>query len=227
MPSFPLLLAMPSPSERAALAAFLALDASTQTKITQAIKEIDYPFPQKSIRIKARQLHEELKGLDEDTIFSIIDSITDLVGTPPGSLSDVLSETFKDTETPYSVLESSIREISSDERFNKERAIQDFKKQALPSLRPLEHFCAIRARFDKKFRYSEDNIESYDPNVVDYHAVVVVKATPEDNASKGLTFQMDEERLDRLISELIAAQRQLKILVDGWAKTRGQEIDGK
>jgi len=81
----------------------------------------------------------------------------------------------------------------------------------------------MRTRFDKKFIYLEDDIENYKPNVVDNHPVVVVNVNLY-GSSKNLTFQMDQERLDRLISELIAAQRQLKILVDGWPASNGKQL---
>ena len=223
---FPWMFALPTLSARAALTAFLTLDTSTQARIVQAIREIGYPFRSKRITEKAGQLHQELKVLDVEMLSNIIDAVTDLVAIPADTLSDILAETFKETATPYSSLESAVHEISSDSGLSEQRAIEEFKHLALPALGHIEHFCAIRARFDKQFRYSEDNIESYDPRVIDHHAVVVLKAELQ-GSSKSLMFQMDQERLDKLISQLIAAQRQLKILVDRGAGAKEIKTDGK
>lgn len=136
---------------------------------------------------------------------------------------DVLAETFKETPTPYASLESIVQELSSGREYLRLREIEEFKSLAVPRLGQVEYFCAMRTRFDKKFIYLEDDIENYKPNVVDNHPVVVVNVNLY-GSSKNLTFQMDQERLDRLISELIAAQRQLKILVDGWPASNGKQL---
>jgi len=62
---------------------------------------------------KARLLHEELKVLDTDALYSIMDAVTDLVTVPPDDLGEALAEMFKDTGIQFSNLESLINEITS------------------------------------------------------------------------------------------------------------------
>ena len=198
-------------SFRTAITAFLALEPAAQTRIKEAIVDTDYPFRRRILREKARQLHEELKVLDAETLYSILEFITNFVSVPPTALADVLAQTFKDVGIPYAPLESLITELSSAKRFTDQRDIEEFKRLAVPTLRPIEYFCAMRSRYDKQFSYFDDNIESYNPSVVDRHPVIIVKLEAM-GSSDELIFQLDQEQLDRLISELIAAQRQLKVL---------------
>jgi len=162
---------------------------------------------------KAKRLHEELKVLDADTLFSIMDAITDFIPIPDDFRREFLAEVAKETPIPLSDLQSLVSEISSDQYIIKQKAIEEFKGLAIPRLSGIEYFCAMRTRFDKEFKYFEDKIEDYDPKVVDHHPVVVVRAETREVDSQSLTFQLDEEGLNKLISELIAAQRELKIVV--------------
>jgi hypothetical protein len=219
----PWLIGGPSLTTRGALTTLLSLDTSVQSKIRNAIGEVGWPFNRKKLTNQAQRLHDELKVVDADTLFNIMDALTDLVGIPDNELSSILADIFKDTGIPFAGLESLIREMASDPAYTKQRAIEEFKHQALPFLRGLEHFCAIRTRFDKPFLYNEDNIESYNPKVVDHHPVVVLRIGLDDH-TKNFSFQLDQEGLDKLISELIAAQKQLKVAADELARVRN---DGK
>jgi hypothetical protein len=200
-------------STRAALTAFLELEPSAQTAIKQAVKDVGFPFRTRKMTEKAHQLHEELKLLDAEALFAVIDVITDLTDLPTSAVHDVLGGTLSDIGVSFAALESVVKEISEDPQILRQRATEQFKRLAIPGLARMEHFCAIRARFDKQFRYSEESIESYDPKIADHHPVVVVNFEL-DAPRKSLVFQLDEERLDRLISDLIAAQRELKVLVE-------------
>jgi|SRR5208283_3979548 len=215
-----------SSTARGALTALLSLDQSAQNKIRDAITQVGLPFSRKKLTDRARQLSEELKVLDTDTLFTIMDALTDLVGMPPQLLPEVLSEMFKDTGVPFSNLELLVKAITSDPDIVRQRAIQEFTQRSLPNFRGVEYVCTIRTRFDKDFRYNEDNIESYNPKVVDRHAALVLKIELDD-PRRSISFQLDQERLDRLISELIAAQRQLKVAADELVGSRNEKTDAK
>jgi hypothetical protein len=215
-----------TPAVRIALTAFLGLDKSTQSKIADAVKSLSFPFRRTAVRGVARQLHEDLKILDQETIFSIIDVITDLVNVPSEALSDLLAQVFRDTGANYLDLVSIVDGISRDKTLNEQRSIEAFKRSVLPYLDDLQYFCAVRARFDKKFDYWDDKIEGYAPQIVDDHPVVVVKAELR-NSARSIVFQLDEERLDRLISELIAAQKQLRVLAQQGPDSRKQKRHAK
>jgi len=223
---FPFLFGGLSLPSRNALTAFFGLEPSAQKRITDAIKELELPHSRKKLTAKARQLHQELAVLDVDTLYGAMDAMTDLLGIPSAELPDVLPELLKDTGIPLSPLESILKEIASDPAYVRQRAINEFTNQALPSIRAIQHFCATRMRFDKEFNYNEDTIESYDPKVVDRHPVVVFQVLLDDR-EKPFSFQADQERLDRLINELIAAQRQLKIVADSLPVTKGEKNRAK
>jgi hypothetical protein len=214
----PWLFAGPSLAARGALAALLNLDPSAQNKIADAVKEIGPPYSRKKMTDKSRQLHGELKVLDADVLYNILDAITDLVAMPSGDLPELLAEMFKDTGIQFAKLEALIRGITSDDYYVKRRAIQEFNRRALPTIHGFEHFCAMRTRFDKEFKYNEDSIENYNPTPVDYYPVVVFRFHG-DTSDEILPFQLDQEHLDKLISELIAAQRQLKVVADEMGKS--------
>jgi hypothetical protein len=185
-----------------------------------------FPFRRKELVETANELHSELKVLDADTLFNIVDAITDLVQVPPPSLPDVMAEIFKDGGSPYSSLESAVKEIASDSKFVEQRAIEEFKRSTLPYVLRIEHFCAMRARFDKQFSYRGSEIESYNPKIVDYHPIVVFSIDVQ-TQKESFEFQADQEGLDKLISEMIAAQRQLKLLVDAWTAAAKERTHGK
>src|SRR5215467_6124233 len=158
-----------------ALTAFLSLDSSAQERIKAAIREMGLPFSKSRLTEKSRQLHEELKVLDLETLLSILDALTDFIGLPTEVLPDVLKDLFKETGIPFAALESTVKELAADPQLVKQRAIREFKNLTLPGIRSVEHFCAIRTRFDQDFSYNAGKIENYAPKVVDYHPAVVIK----------------------------------------------------
>jgi len=196
----------------------MGLDPSAQEKIKKAVKDAGPPYNRRKLKELAKKLHSDITVLDPDTLFNILDTLTDLVPVPPDMVSNVLAEVVKETGIPLTSLEAFVKEIAQDPAYVKQSTIHDFKRLALPGIRALEHFCAVRARFDKAFNYYEDSIETFDPKTVDYHPVIVIKMGLDDG-SEQFSFQLDQERLDRFISELIAAQKELKILVDDWSRS--------
>ena len=204
MPNFlrlPWLFGGISLTSRNAMTAFFGLEVSAQKRIIDAIKELELPYSRKKLTAKARLLHQELAVLDVDTLFGAMDALTDLMGMPTSDLPEILPEVFKDTGIPVPHLEAILREIASDPAYMKQRAINEFTSRTLPNIRTIEHFCAIRMRFDKEFSYNEDTIENYDPKVVDRHPVAVFQVGLDDR-EKPFSFQADQEHLDRLINEL-------------------------
>ncbi len=196
------------------------ITSPSRERIIAAIKECGYPFNRSGLRRQAKLLHTELTMFSEDELFSILDALTDLVDAPKDIRREIITYSLKGTDSPVELVEQLIDEISAQSSIAEQRQVSRFTQLVLPRLKDMEHVCAIRARFSESFSYAKDNIEDYNPKISDYHPVVLITLALSGD-SEDSTFQLDQDKLDNLIADLIAAQKELRVLTDTWQKSTG------
>ena len=93
------------------------------------------------------------------------------------------------------------------------RRLNRLKKRANRYFRNIEYSCALQGRFKQDYIYKKMPIEDYTP---DFHDVVPMVSisfeTSDGETESNYIFQVDEDELDEIIANLIAAQKELKLL---------------
>lgn len=112
----------------------------------------------------------------------------------------------EDYKSIQQFLEAVIPYVKKIHRFSK---IRETESAAANELRAITTSIAIKPIFDKEFEYGKDKITEFDSNILDYTNVVQMEFhfTGEPDS---IVFQANEEILDILISQLLAAQLNIK-----------------
>ena len=83
-------------------------------------------------------------------------------------------------------------------------------------LRSMDFSVDIRGVFKKHYRYADEDIVDYKPEIENTLPMVILDFTGSNNPFEKHIFQVDEEDLDRLINDLMAAQKQLLEIKRSW-----------
>jgi hypothetical protein len=96
--------------------------------------------------------------------------------------------------------------------FDKKR-LDVYKIRANTSFQDVTYACDLRARFKEDYNYNEISIENYEPEILDVVPLITIQFTIGDSeGDRNIWFQADEQDLDKIISSLLAAQKELKKL---------------
>jgi hypothetical protein len=107
--------------------------------------------------------------------------------------------------------------INLDEYFEAER-LKSYYTRANSYYTDLTYACELIGRFKKDFDYSKDKIENYSPELYDAVPIISLKIKySTKTGSQALFIQADEDDLDRIITRLLAAQKELKHLKSIWS----------
>ena len=87
--------------------------------------------------------------------------------------------------------------------------MQSTLQSGLPSLSSSEVSIAVKPVFKKPYDYNEDDIVKYKPEIIGYAPVVLIQLEKTDSFD-AFSFQIEPEEFNRLISNLISHQLELK-----------------
>lgn len=92
------------------------------------------------------------------------------------------------------------------------KMISEYKTKGLTFIEDISFACDLRARFESEFIYEKENIENYIPKLHDFIPVMILRFELNDGEdTKIVSFQIDENNLNKLIAVLLAGQKQLKV----------------
>jgi hypothetical protein len=204
----------PSESILSALSQLAEIDDAKRDALKATVADLEFPFSKRDIRKKAEAFCKQVGDLDNDTCYGVIDVFTDLMGAPQDFAEDILKEWFSGATKKVDSVLSLVKETRDSPVLASKRDIAKFKQLAIPEIGKVEHLCTVRARFEKQFRYSEGKIEDYDPRILDYHPMLILSLSASGDSERQFRFQFDQSSLDKLITELIAAQKELRLLAE-------------
>lgn len=77
----------------------------------------------------------------------------------------------------------------------------------------INYACDLRGRFDQDFSYADTPIDGYEPKLIDLKPIVTLMIELNDGENEQrVWFQADANDLNEMIANLLAAQKELKIL---------------
>ena len=154
---------------------------------------------------------------EADQLFNVIvDVLEDLSKTEfrEDIVEDSLSlESFseKDKEALFSLL----RGIHKSTNFYDMTKIRSYKRTGPDVLQAFDWAVDFRGVFKKHYRYADEDIVNYEPKLEDIVPMVILQFVGSSPFNER-TFQVDEEDLDKLINQLLAAQKQLIEMKKTW-----------
>lgn len=194
---------------------FERLDDVQLTKLSESLN--DHQFP-----IELRKQDQILNLFSEELNFKEKGPINHFFG---------MLSYFLNSSADYGEFESTIKtlfNVSKEEEEIKNKAIdfiyslkllkeffghrrlESYKARANVYYRHLTYACDLRARFKQDYDYDVTPVEDYKPELIDLVPLATLKFFLEsrDNPVK-FSFQADEEDLNEIISNLLAAQKEL------------------
>jgi len=114
-------------------------------------------------------------------------------------------------EKKRSILNNFFKSLEYIQDYYYEKMMERNKLKASYYFINIEHICKFKGRFKNEFDYKKNQIENYEPEFYDVVPMVSIGFTISDGEErKNLIFEVDEEELDNIISNLIIAQKELK-----------------
>ena len=117
----------------------------------------------------------------------------------------------KDKETIFSLF----REIHKSTNYYSWIKVRSYMHSGPEVLQTMDWAVDIRGVFKKHYRYVDENIVDYKPEIENAIPVVILDFAGNNPFEKHI-FQVDEENLDKLINDLMAAQKQLLEIKRAW-----------
>jgi len=109
-----------------------------------------------------------------------------------------------------------INSLTFIDTYFEQKRLEQYKRRGNIYFLNVSHACDLRGRFDRDYDYNSyesTSIEGYEPKILDLIPIVTLNFTFSGRAEpKVLSFQSDEDDLDKIISTLLAAQKEMKIL---------------
>lgn len=192
------------------------LDQNIAEKLSNILNESEFPIKSPD---KKEFSHLLSGSFDKD----IVDKITDLISQIYFMLrisddynefktieEDTLSSLPDKEKTTLSTFINSLKHI---EIYYENRRLERYKNRAINYYRDMSYSCSLTGRFKKDYDYKKIQIENYKPEIIDTFAMVSLHFVAGDRQKDNdFMFSVNEDELDKIISILLAAQKELKIL---------------
>lgn len=193
-----------------------SLNQDVVKKLSEILNEVEFPnkFNKKS------ELEPVLsKSFDNETVdkisslissLSIFMQIADDYSELKKMLDKILSSIPDNQKETLSIFFNSLKYL---EFYYDYRRLERYKTRANNYYKNMSYSCNAIGRFKKDYDYKNMQIENYEPEIIDTAAMVSLRFNTVGGENDNIfIFSVDEDELDEVISILLAAQKELKIL---------------
>lgn len=195
-----------------------ALKDDILNKIIDILNNAEYPAKKRK-QDELNPLFEEVLDADETVAFDSLMSgfsfllhINDDYDELETSVKQICLK-LKVDERKKNIISTIFEKINSWEAFYETRRLGRYKTKANSFLLNFNYLCDLRGRFKQDYDYDSTSIEEFKPELVDLIPILTLSFKICDGANdQKCIFQVNEEELDEIISELLAAQKELKLI---------------
>jgi hypothetical protein len=175
----------------------------------------DYPVLTESLiqdlAIKADENAQDIKDTLMITLL-IIERLGETDDNVADFVEDLITNEFLSNDENGQIVKSFFSELESEKtRFfhfmRKEKAVE----RGASSLQRISMTAELKPVFNKEFKYGKDEIENYQPEIIGYVTTAQVQLGVSDK-EEIFAFQVDTFLLNRLITDLLALQKEMKKL---------------
>ena len=118
-----------------------------------------------------------------------------------------------DDEKKKNIISTIFEKVHYWKAFYENKRLRRYKTKANSFLLAFTYLCDLRGRFKQDYEYDSTKIEEFKPELVDLVPILTLSFKVCDGANEHkCIFQVDEEELDEIIANLLAAQKELKLL---------------
>ena len=194
------------------------LDSKMADDLSNILNDAQFPVKYR----KQKDLEEFLFQKFEDNVVKKIMQLLSVflffirVTDDYAELKKMFNDTLYDSklsEDKKKALESFFNSLKHIESVYNDIRLKNYKTRANNYYKRMSYSCSVMGRFKKDYNYEDMQIESYTPVILDTIPIVSLRFNIEDGENDNvISFTADESALDKIISTLLAAQKELKLL---------------
>ena len=196
-----------------------SLDALSDDKLNEIINilnNVEYPAKKRS-RDELYPLFEEVLNTEENSAFdslmsglSILLRVTDDYDELESSIKQLC---LKVDEKKKNIISTVFEKVNYWKAFYEDERLGQYKTKANSFLLGFTYLCDLRGRFKQDYDYHSTSIEEFKPELVDLIPILTMSFKVCDGVNDHkCIFQVNEEELNEIISDLLAAQKELKLI---------------
>lgn len=193
-----------------------ALNDDVLNKIIGILNDAEYPA-KKRTQDELRPLYKKILSTEEsaalDTLmggFGFFLQISDDYDELETSVKQLC---LKLDDKKKNIISIMFERVHSWKTFYDNKRLRRYKTKANSFLLNFTYLCDLRGRFKQDYDYDLTSIEEFKPELVDMIPMLTLSFKVCDGANEHkCIFQVDEEELDEIIADLLAAQKELKLL---------------